>query len=431
MKLTSFWSDTFPRPTDLPVEHELPERTDVLIIGGGYTGLSAARSLAKGGASVVVLESETIGWGASSRNAGITGSGLKAGIETIFKRYGENYGHQFWQASLDALALIKELTEAEGIDCDFHQNGDLALAFHPSHFKAFSEEIAWHRQHLGHELHLIPPSEMSKEIGSQVYFGGMTDAHGAGLHPAKLVFGLARVAAKHGAHLVENTPVKRLEKVEGGMLVHTPLGQILAGEVVTATNGYTENLVRGLKARVIPVGSYSVVTEPLPPGLQQEISPHGRMFYDTKWFLNYFRLTPDGRLLWGGRNNLSTTLDLRESARILTAEMKRAFPQLKDVPVTHSWTGQLGLTFDLMPHMGRVKGVHYAFGFGGHGLHMALYLGREVARVLSGEKSSSPFAEIPHRTYFFYHKQPWFMPLAVQYYRMRDRISWLKSDFGG
>lgn len=147
------------------------------------------------------------------------------------------------------------------------------------------------------------------------------------------------------------------------------------------------------------------------------------MFWDSKWFLNYFRITPGGRLLWGGRNNLSTTLDLDESARILQSEMMRAFPQLENVPVTNTWTGQLGITFDLMPHIGRVRDVHYAFGFGGHGLHTALYLGRELAQLLTGEKTSSPFADIPHQTYFFYRNEPWFMPLAVQYYRLRDWIT--------
>ena len=246
---------------------------------------------------------------------------------------------------------------------------------------------------------------------------------GAGLHPAKLVFGLAKVAAKYGAILFENTPVMKLEKVQAGFIVHTPRGSFTAREVIAATNGYTENLVSGLKSKVMPVGSYSIVTEPLSVELQREISPKNYMLWDSKWFLNYFRLTPDGRLLWGGRNNLSTTLDVTESARILRSEMVRAFPQLEDTPVAHTWTGQLGITFDLMPHIGRVQGLHYSFGYGGHGLHTALLLGREVAQLITGEKTSSPFAEIPHQTYFFYRDKPWFLPLAVSYYRLRDWVS--------
>ena len=423
MKSTPFWTDDYPRPTDLSVAAELPTETDVAIIGGGYTGLSAARTLAKSGSRVAVLERETIGWGASSRNGGITGCGLKNGAPTIIKRYGENYGHIFWQASLEALDLIKELINEEGIDCDFHQDGELCVAYKPSHFEGFKADIEWNKRVLKHELHLIPPSELKNAIGSPAYYGGLLDDHGAGLHPAKLVFGLAKVAAKYGAKLFEHTPVIKLEKVQTGFIVHTPRGSFTAREVIAATNGYTENLVSGLKSKVMPVGSYSIVTEPLSVELQREISPKNYMLWDSKWFLNYFRLTPDGRLLWGGRNNLSTTLDVIESARILRSEMVRAFPQLEDTPVDHTWTGQLGITFDLMPHIGRVQGIHYSFGYGGHGLHTALLLGREVAQLITGEKTSSPFAEIPHQTYFFYRDKPWFLPLAVSYYRLRDWVS--------
>ena len=195
MKTTPFWTENYPRPESLPVANELPERVDVAVVGGGYTGLSAARTLAKSGASVAVLERETIGWGASSRNGGITGCGLKAGSRRIFKRYGEEYGRIFWRASLDAVDLIKELVNEEGVDCDFHQDGDLCVAFKPSHFEGFKESIRWNKENLGHELHLISPSELKNDIGSPAYYGGLVDEHGAGIHPSKLVFGLAEVAA--------------------------------------------------------------------------------------------------------------------------------------------------------------------------------------------------------------------------------------------
>jgi glycine/D-amino acid oxidase-like deaminating enzyme len=422
MRLIPFWSDNYSKP-DLPLAGEIPPTSDVAIIGGGFTGLSCARSLAKAGVSVVVLERETIGWGASSRNAGITGCGLKAGAPTIFKRYGEDYGHKFWQASLDALDLIKELVDEDGIDCDFQQNGDLCVANKPSHYEDFKLIIKWHQQKLGHTLRLVPPEELRGEIGSDAFFGGVVDDHGAGLHPAKLVFGLAEVAAKYGAYLLEECGVFKIENKPEGYRLHTIKGEISAKNVLIATNGYTDRLVPDLKPRIFAGGSYSIVTEPLSADLQAEISPKGRVFWDSKWFLNYFRLTPDGCLLWGGRNNLSTHLDLKESARMLKAGMARAFPQLQDIPISHTWTGQLGLTFDLMPHIGRIDGVFYALGHGGHGLHTALLLGREVAQILTGEKTTSPFMEIPHRTYFFYRNDPWFLPFAAMYYRIRDWLS--------
>ncbi len=423
MKLESYWTDDYPRPADLPVADKLPAQVAVAIVGSGYTGLSAARTLGKSGVSTVVLERETIGWGASSRNAGITGCSLKQKSTKIFKWYGEELGRKFFDASLNALELIKELVFEEGIDCDWQQYGDVCVYYKESHYEENPSWPRWHKENLDHDYEILAPDAMRDEIGSDAYYGGFVDEHGAGLHPAKLVFGMAEVAAKYGAQLVENAAVTKVEQATNGYLVHTDQGSVGCKQVIVATNGYTDNVVRGLRSRVIPVGSYSIVTEPLPAGLQQELSPKGRMFWDSKWFLNYFRLTPDGRMLWGGRNNLSTTLDLTESAEILKHEMVRAFPQLSDVPITHSWTGQLGLTFDLMPHIGQIDGVYYALGFGGHGLHTAIYLGREVAQLISGEKNSSPFVEIPHRTYFFYRNNPWFMPLAVMFYRLRDLLS--------
>lgn len=423
MKPTPFWTDDYPRPGNLPVAAELPTEIDVAVIGGGYTGLSAARTLAKNGTSVVVLERETIGWGASSRNAGITSTGLKAGMPNIFKRYGKEYGLKFWQASLDMLELLKELDSEEGLHFDWHQNGQLGLAFKASHYESMKSSVKWYQDHLGDDITIVPPSEIPAGIGSEVFHGGVMDKHGAGLHPAKLVFGLAEVTARNGALLCEEAGVFKIEKDTNGFTLHTIKGVLKAKEIIVATNGYTDRLVPKLQPKVFTVGSYSIVTEPLPKDLQEEISPKGYVFYDSKWFLNYFRMTPDGRMLWGGRNNLSTTLDLEDSANTLRAQMVRAFPQLENVPVTHTWTGQLGLTFDLMPNIGVEDGLHYAFGYGGHGLHTALYLGREIAWLITGKIKTSPFMEIPHQTYFFYRNKPWFLPYAVAYYRFRDWIS--------
>ena len=178
-----------------------------------------------------------------------------------------------------------------------------------------------------------------------------------------------------------------------------------------------------LKPLIFPVGSYIVVTEPLSEDLQNIISPKKRMYYDSKWFLNYFRLTPDGRMLWGGRNDLSTDLDLDDSAKRLTRELYSILPDLRDIPITHTWTGKLGITFDLMPHIGEKNGIYYAFGYGGHGLSIATYLGTEIGLLLSGKKDRSPFMEISHQTMFFYRNRPWFIPFAARYFRFLDWVS--------
>ena len=418
-----FWRSQYSRLVDLPVTPALPEQVDVAIVGSGYTGLNAARVLAKSGATVSVIERETIGWGASSRNGGLATPGIKRPIKAIVEKYGEEKARAFWQASLDAIDLLEEIVTTEGIDCDWRRKGHVYLAYKRNHFDAMHKSVAWYRDKFGHEVRAVSPNDLRAEIGSQVFHGGLIDDYSGGLHPAKYVYGLAAAVAQHGVLLHEKTDVQRVARDGDGFALHTSHGVLRAQDVLIATNGYTDRLVPSLKPRVFPVGSYIIVTEPLPVELQKELSPKGRMFYDSKNFLNYFRLTPDGRMLWGGRNDLSTDLDLQLSASLLRAELVHTFPQLEGIPLTHTWTGKLGITFDLMPHIGRVEGIHYAFGYGGHGLALATYLGSEFGKLLAGQISSSPFAEIPHQTMFFYRSEPWFIPLAARYYRLVDWLS--------
>ncbi len=419
MKIIPFWTDQFPHPTTLPTV-PLPSQVDVAIVGGGYTGLNAARVLAKNGASVAILERNRIGWGASSRNGGMATTGIKQSIQEIFRRYGEELGRQFWQASLDAIDTLGEVVADEEIECHFLRKGHLYLAYKPSHFEAMKQKVTWMKEKLNYPVTLVPRDRLREEIGTDAFYGGLVDEWSAGLHPAKYVFGLAQAAARLGVKLCENTAVSRIEKLSNGFQVHTQQGVINAKELLVATNGYTDLLLPGLKPHVFPVGSYIIVTEPLSPELQKKLSPKGRMFYDSKWFLNYFRLTPDGRMLFGGRNNLSTNLDLTDSAHRLRAQMLHIFPDLRNIPITHSWTGQLGVTFDLMPHVGSLNGVHYAVGYGGHGVSIATYVGSEVGLMLAGKKPATLFHKIPQETHFFYRNTPWFLPFAAWYYRFKD-----------
>ena len=424
MLKTPLWTDQFPRPNNLVTSDNPSSDTDIAIIGSGYTGLCAARILRKNGASVTVFERNTIGWGASSRNGGMATPGLKQGIQKIYKMYGSKLAHEFWKASVDAIDLIEEIVDEHSIDCDWQRNGHASLATKPSHAPRLKQYGSWLEKKFGHVQNYIPKNQIRDEIGADAYHGALTDEISGGLHASKYVYGLATTVSNLGVQLCEQPDVLDIEKNDSNYFrLITSKGDVRAKKVIIATNGYTDRLVPRLKPLIFPVGSYIVVTEPLSEDLQNIISPKKRMYYDSKWFLNYFRLTPDGRMLWGGRNDLSTDLDLDDSAKRLTRELYSILPDLRDIPITHTWTGKLGITFDLMPHIGEKNGIYYAFGYGGHGLSIATYLGTEIGLLLSGKKDRSPFMEISHQTMFFYRNRPWFIPFAARYFRFLDWVS--------
>ena len=424
LKLTPFWTDDFPRPADLPASG-LPERADVAVIGGGYTGLHAALALRRAGASVAVLEQQTIGWGASSRNGGMATSGLKAEITALAKQHGPEQARAFWAWAQGAIDHLERTVAAEGIACDFARSGHVTLAAKPAHLEHMRAEAAWMARELGHRAaHVVGPDELGQETRARGFHGGLVDATSAALHPAKYVFGLARAAAGAGAALVEGAEVQGIARAPaGGFMLATAQGALAAGAVLLATNGYTTGLVPGARRGIFPGGSYVITTERLSPTLQAELSPRGRMFFDSRHFLNYFRLTPDGRMLFGGRHDLSTAVALERSARDLRARMIEVFPQLAHIPLSHTWTGKLGLTFDLMPHIGQVAGIWYAYGYAGHGVAVAGAMGRDAAALIAGQRPDSPFVGLEHRRWFFTPYEKYYLPLVSAWFRFRDLVS--------
>ena len=428
MKTVPFWTDGDIRPVDLPIAPP-PDQVDVAVIGSGFTGLHAARTVALAGATVAVLEAETIGWGASSRNGGMLNPGLKEAAPGLFRRYGAERGRRLWEWSMAAIDFAEQVIKEERIDCNFSRSGQVVLAAKPQHLAAMREEVAWHARHLDdHVPELVGPADLDDEIGSTEYFGGLRDARAAGVQPARYAYGLAVAAARAGAQLVEHAAVRSIRRQQGRYELVTAQGVVSAREVLLATNGYTSNLIPTARRGIFTGGSYIITTEPLSPELQAAVSPRGRMFYDSKHFLNYFRVTPDGRMLFGGRHNLSADLALEHSAMELRARMVQVFPQLADIPISHSWTGRLGLTFDLVPHAGRLSdgpapGVFFAYGYGGHGVGVAGYLGHQMGRLLAGQPADNPFVELPFRRYFFTPYEKLYLPLVSAWYRWLDVVS--------
>lgn len=411
------WTEMAPSPARPLVE--LPLQTDVAIVGGGYTGLAAAHVLARHAVSATVLEQHTLGWGASSRNGGFVLPGYQPEVEELGEKYGLDLARGLFALSLEAVDYLERLVQVERIDCEFTRSGSLTLAAKPQHYRELERSQQFLRLALRYETRLLAREELSQEIESHRYHGGLLDPGAGSLHPARYLQGLATAAERAGAVLAEEAQVLEIRREGLGFAITTSRGMVRAGDVVVATDGYTGAVVPWLRRRVIPIGSYLVATEPLGAELCQRLLPCRRVMSDTKNLLYYFRLSSDGRLVFGGRASFTPTT-LKKSAQILARGVSRVFPQLGNTPLEYAWGGQVGFTRNRLPAAGRVNGMYYALGYCGHGVAMATYLGARVAQAITTGRelpqlSGRGFAAVP-----LYRGQPWFLPLVGAYYRMRD-----------
>jgi glycine/D-amino acid oxidase-like deaminating enzyme len=400
----------------------LPSHTDIVIIGGGYTGLAAARTLARRGTDVTLLERHHLGWGASSRNGGFVLQGYKPEMEDLARMVGPERARRMFQLTLEAIRLLERLIAEEGIACDFTRCGALTLAAKPGHLPALEQTGRFLHQELGYETELLGREDMGREIGSVRYHGALLDPGGCSLQPAKFVRGLGLAAQRAGARLMEDTEVTRVRKVAGGFEVGTSRGLVRAGEVLAATNGYTPAALGRLRRRVIPIGSYIIATKPLGQELARRLIPKGRVMSDTKNLLYYFRLSPDSRMVFGGRASF-TPASTKRSARILASGMQEVFPELAGADIEYAWSGKVAYPIDHLPHAGRLDGIHYSMGYCGHGVALATYLGTRMGEVLLGtgevpDLGGKRFKAIP-----FFNGFPWFLPFVGGYYRTRDWLS--------
>jgi glycine/D-amino acid oxidase-like deaminating enzyme len=426
---SNYWLETVQIAGGTPTE--LPERVDVAIVGAGFTGLSAARTLAKRGAKVAVCETNTIGWGASSRNGGMVLTGMKLGIETLAGRYGMDATRRMYAASLASIDVVEQIIGEEKIDCNFSRCGHLEVACKQSHFNTYARSAEVIAREFNHQLRIVAKNDLRSEIGSDIYYGGMVDEVSAALNPARYVAGLGRAALNAGAYVFENARVERIERASrnggSGFQLVTSRGQLFATDVFIATSGYTSKTTPALQRKIIPIGSFIISTERLPEALAHELSPRNRMIYDSKHYLYYFRLTPDNRMLFGGRAAFfpETSNTIRRSAEILRHGMIGVYPQLRDVKVEFAWGGTLDFCFDTMPHAGRMDEMYYAVGYAGHGVAMATYLGAKIAEQISGGTEENPYANVPFpgAPLGLYNGRPWFLPFAGAYYKILDWIS--------
>jgi glycine/D-amino acid oxidase-like deaminating enzyme len=361
-------------------------------------------------------------------------TGLKVGVPELISRYGKEMTKRMFAASLEAISTAEEIVADEKIDCDFCRSGHLDVANKPAHFTGFQRSAETMERELGHTVRIVPPENLFSEIGSEHYFGGLVDEVSAGVNPARYVAGLARAAIRAGAGIHEHTQVERIkcasENGAVGFRLNTSRGTLWAKDVLVATSGYTGDSTPSLRRKIIPIGSYIIVTEVLPEEVASEISPRNRMIYNSLYFTHYYRLTPDRRMLFGGRaaffpENENT---IRESEAILRRDMVEIFPQLQNTRVEFVWGGTLDFAFDMMPHVGKIDGLYYSVGYAGHGVALATLLGKKIAeRIASGGATpdANPFSEIPFKgaPLGLYRRKPWFLPLAGMWFRFLDLVS--------
>jgi glycine/D-amino acid oxidase-like deaminating enzyme len=425
-KARPYWWEHIPMGNDTPVE--LPARADVVIVGGGLTGLNCAIELGRGGAKAVVLEAEDMGFGASTRNGGGVsgGNSIGKGLSGAKGRSGDSAADELVRSMIgdaaESLTHIESLVARENIVCHYERTGRFVGAFTPKHYAGMAARIDTLNRLAEADAHMLPRDRQREEIASDYYFGGMVVNRTGKIHPALYHRGLMGAAEKYGAVLASRTRAGRLHRVADGWRVETSRGNVEAREVVIATNGYTGGLTPDLKRRLIPVASHIIATETLDPALAASLIPKRRTLADSRRVLCYWRMSPDGtRVLFGGRARF-TQVPPEVSAPLLHAMMLARWPQLAGTRVTHAWTGNVAFAFDHLPHMGVTpKGLHYAMACNGSGVATLSFLGAEIGKKILG-KSNRVLAfdgqEFPTRP--FYSGVPWFLPMVGSWYRFRD-----------
>ncbi len=353
-------------------------RADVCIVGGGYAGLSAALHLAERGYDVALLEANRVGWGASGRNGGQLAAVPRAPMAAHRRALGDADAARVFALAREANALVKRLVAEHGIDCDLTP-GHLDAAWKPAHARAlaeWAEEAAGY----GHQIEVLDRAATAALLGTERYHAGALDMEAAHLHPLRLALGLARAAAGAGARLHERSRVRR---IEGGR-VETDAGAVTADTVLLAANGYLDGLVPAAQRRAMPINNFIAVTEPLEPETADRINPRRLCVSDTKFVLNYYRLSPDLRLVWGGGESYGRRFP-RDIAALVRRAMADVYPDLAERPFTHAWGGTLAITPHRMPVFQRVGPRLLSIsGWSGSGIHMATLGGAVAAEAIAG-----------------------------------------------
>jgi len=342
-----FWQEDAP-PAKSFAGKSLPSSTDVLVVGGGFTGTSAALKLAKSGARVALLEAQTIGWGASSRNGGQALSALHQTLTELVKAFGRERARDMFHAAVQAADTVERIVREEGIACDFLRSGNIEAASKAAHFETLQRERDTLADVAGYEVDIVPKERMASELGADIYYGLMINRRSASLQPAKFVQGMALAAERAGADIHEGVRVNGIDRLDepashngSRFTVRTERGTVSAKEVFLASNAWSGEIVPYFRKRVFPAESYIIATEPLPEGSAKRLIPNKRVVYDTKNMLAYYQLSRENRMVWGGEGAKHGSRK-EENIRRLQAGMVEVFPALRDAQIEYYWGGTLG-----------------------------------------------------------------------------------------
>jgi gamma-glutamylputrescine oxidase len=401
-------------------------RADVCIVGGGFSGLNTAIELAQKGLSVVLLEAHKIGWGASGRNGGQLIRGVGHGVEQFESVIGAQGVRELKLMGLEAVEIVRQRIEQFNINCDLSW-GYCDLANKPSHLDDFAEDMAELKQ-LGyrHEMRLLQPEQMHEVVGSNRYVGGMIDMGSGHLHPLNLALGEAAAAQSLGVQLFENSAVTHID-YGNEVKVHTAQGVVRAATLVLGCNAYLNGLNSNLGGKVLPAGSYVIATEPLSEAEAQAIIPQNMALCDQRVALDYYRLSADRRLLFGGACHYSGR-DPADIAGYMRPKMLEVFPHLKDVKIDYQWGGMIGIGANRLPQIGRLKeqpNVYYAQAYSGHGVNATHLAGKLLGEAIAGQASSGfdLFAKVPHMTFpGGKHLRSPLLALGMLWHRMKELV---------
>ena len=423
MKLESYWLDSV-RPFGGAAQGPVEGKADVAIVGAGFTGLSTAFELGKRKASVVVLEAGRVAGEGSGRNGGHVNNGVAHDYPGLVRRFGEATARAMYGDFDAAVDSVERLVREESIDCDFARSGKLKLAAKPGHYDLLARTYEALKDVDG-AMELLDGKRVREEIGSESFHGALLQKKSAQMHMGKFATGLADAASRRGARIYESAGVTRLERLSGrAHRITTERGTLEASQVLIATGSSRPGPLGWFRRRIVPIGSFIVATAPLEPALAARLMPRRRNYVTSRIIGNYFRLTPDNRLVFGGRARfaMSNPRSDVKSGRILREALEGFFPELRGVRIDYCWGGLVDVTADRLPRAGEHEGLLYSMGYSGHGVQLSVHMGRVLADAIEGRPNASPWLGLDWRAIPGNFGDPWYLPFVGAYFRVQDML---------